>query len=518
MRRVDRQLDNTLEGMLEQTSQETSISRYDRQELIEGWDQSKLESSTIMIIGSDILTNYVTLNASSLGFGNIEVFGGGSILNKENYTKSVRKTASDYSQGFMYYESQEGESRVNSMADISKRINPDINIKGINLDLSLEGNWAVVRKPSLIIDASNSPSSKLNAAKYAGQNHIPFISASTSHKKGGVGILYPDSLPEDVDKYFANILFTDMEDEKQGDITSMVISAIAVDEARKSLMLLQGEQKLEDIIIYNQESHKRFNHDVNKQIKENKSLSRKHIMQIGAGSLGNFTALGLTLRDVGKFTIIDDDVAEETNLNRQPFLYGGIDEPKVDTLVEKMSKINPRIKFETIQKRVSLDFEPYFKKNKPDLIVDTVDNNKTRALLNYFSLKYNIPYISGGTRYNSGQAIVSIPGKTACLNCKSDIDKMALDAYTPQSCILAPTPSVITSNQIIGGLMVGEAEKILAPRKNGQPSNSILKYISGESLRMGLLPAEEHCNCHKPKSNYLTGWVKKMKHLYEEKK
>jgi molybdopterin/thiamine biosynthesis adenylyltransferase len=164
-----------------------------------------------------------------------------------------------------------------------------------------------------------------------------------------------------------------------------------------------------------------------------------------------------------------------------------------------------------------LDFEEYFKNNKPDLIVDTVDNNKTRALLNYFSLKYNIPFISGGTRYNSGQAVVSVPGVTACLNCKADIDALAKAGYSPQSCILAPSPSVITSNQIIAGLMVDEAERILAPKIYGPPTNKIIKYVSSESSRLGLLPAVDACNCYKDKK-YLGKWIDNMKHLYEMKK
>lgn len=487
-----------------------TANRYDRQELIQGWNQDILKNSKIIIIGSDILANYVALNASCLGFGEVEIYGTGKIKDSiQNFKRTVSKENSDYSEGFLYYNFPENESKVKGIENITSMMNQEISIKGINLDMSYGFNWSVIKRPTVIIDATNNPISKYKALSYAKTNNIPFVSVSSNSKIGKIGLKVPQD--EKDENYENNLLFHDLEN-KQGEMTSMIMSALAVDEARKSLMLLPGEQKLDDIVVYNKQSNQKFDLAEDLEIKDEKVLRNKHILQIGAGSEGNFTALGFVIRDVGKLTLIDDDVAELINLNRQPFLYDGVDQPKVQAAIDKFKRINPRIEYEPIQKRVGLDFESYFENNKPDLIVDTVDNNKTRALLNYFSLKYDIPFISGGTRYNSGQAVVSVPGKTACLNCKVDIDKMALDSYTPQSCILAAQPSVITSNQIIAGLMVEEAERIVAPEIYGNPTNKIIKYISGESLRLGLLPTIERCDCNK--NGYVNTWVDKMKHLY----
>lgn len=485
-------------------------NRYDRQELIQGWDQSKLSNANLLIIGSNILANYVALNASALGFGNIEVIGPGKNTSaKKMFTSEIAQGNSDYSEGFLYYESPNDYSKVKSLEEICLKINSEIKIKGLNLDLMYENNWNVIKKPDIIIDATNSPESKFIAINYSRLNKIPIISTSTDEFIGKVGYIDPANTVST--RYVENMLFSEIKD-NQGDITSMILSALAVDEARKSIMLLNGEQKLTDIVVYNRKSSTLFNLEEDIDSRSTKPLQNKHVLQVGAGSEGNFSALGFVLRDVGKFTLVDDDIVELVNLNRQPFLYGGVGNSKVNALVKKLEQINPRVEYETIRKRVGPNFEAYLAEHKPDVIVDTVDNNKTRALLNYFSLKYNIPLVSGGTRYNSGQAVLSVPGKTACLNCKVDIDKMALDAYTPQSCILAPQPSVITSNQIIAGFLVDQTERILSPRYKGSPVNQIIKYVSGESLRLGLLPAQDTCDCYKtmnPKK-----WMKTMKHLY----
>jgi molybdopterin/thiamine biosynthesis adenylyltransferase len=135
-------------------------------------------------------------------------------------------------------------------------------------------------------------------------------------------------------------------------------------------------------------------------------------------------------------------------------------------------------------------------------------------LINYFSLKFKIPFISGGTRYDSGQVTVSIPGETACLNCQADIDRLALQGHTPhQSCIYAPQPSVITSNQVIASLIGGEARAIFQREKYGDPVRFVLKYISGEQYRVASLPSQDVCECHKDKK-MLSEWKTKMAQLY----
>ena len=164
--------------------------------------------------------------------------------------------------------------------------------------------------------------------------------------------------------------------------------------------------------------------------------------------------------------------------------------------------MNSDINYEAIQQRVGPDDESLF--TDYDLVIDTVDNNKTRALINYFTQKHGIPFISGGTSHESGQVVTSVPGKTGCLDCQVDIDSIALAQHNPTSCIYAPEPSVITSNAAIGGLMVAELRHI------DQPVLGIIKYGSREAYRLGLLPSAGPCH-----HDDWDGWMERMAHLYE---
>ncbi|MFH1400819.1 MAG: ThiF family adenylyltransferase [Nanoarchaeota archaeon] len=488
-------------------------NRYDRQELIEGWDQRRLRDAHLLIVGSGSLATLSAMTASSLGFGHIQLIGQGAVgANARNHTSDT--TQADFSDGPLHYHAQPMTSKVDAAADICRRINAEVQITPVRLDLRLPGNWTAAHA-DVIIDATNDPATKLQAADYAMAHRIPLISASTTREQGRLALVPPDR--RRAERLGDNWLHPDLAGTQQGDTTSMLMAALAVEEARKTIMPLAGERTLEDLVVYNNASSRLFTYESDARGTGAERPNGYHVMQIGAGSLGNFTGIGFAMSGIHTLTIIDDDTIEETNLNRQPMLYGDVGRHKTDSLIEKLRLINPRIQYEGIRQRVGPAFEAYIAAHKPDVIVDTVDNNPTRALLNYFSTKYSIPLVSGGTRYNSGQVVVSIPGKTACLDCKVDIDKMALESYTPQTCILAPQPSVITSNQIIGAIAVDQTRKVLNPSVFGEPSNGIVKYISAESMRLGMLPATSTCGCYKDEAR-MGGWMKKMKKLYEARR
>jgi molybdopterin/thiamine biosynthesis adenylyltransferase len=293
-----------------------------------------------------------------------------------------------------------------------------------------------------------------------------------------------------------------------------VISGIGIEEARKYIMPLRNEEVIKDIVVYNLLSNKRFECSDDKKLEGKDSLDTKTCIMVGAGALGNFAGLDLVLNNIGKLIIADFDTVEPTNLNRQVWFYDSVGQIKSTALAKVLKRINPNSDLYYNRHKIIPGAEDFFEKNKPDLIIDTVDNNATRALLNYFAIKHRIPFISGGTRHNSGQVTVYKPEESACLNCQADIDKLALDGYRPASCIYAAEPSVITSNQIVGGMIGGESRTILDHEKYGSVIPNVLKYISNEQYRLGALPAAaDKCSCHKDKQK-IEQWLDKMEHLY----
>ena len=509
-------LETALHNAIEES--QATESRYHRQETLlrnEGWDQSRLEQCKVAVIGNDALANYAALTLASFGFGHIEMYGQG-MLDEEIRQNHSRDGDADFSKGFLLFKNRRIDTKARAIEDVIHEINPEIYFRGINIGMAQPANCTLLQKPDIIIDATNDPASKLCMIDYALVNNIPVVSMSASIDKGSVGVIRPGQDTHEQRQLIENLMFPEYVGKSQDPVVSQVIGGIAIEEARKIINPMNNERVIEDIIIYNQRSNSRFDHSVDKEPShEGVDLKEYNICLVGAGALGNFVGLGLALQNIGRLVVVDFDDVEVTNLNRQVLLYGSVGAYKAEALVEKLRWINPRGNYRAKIDKITPESDRFFARNKFDMIIDTVDNNKARALINHFSLKYDIPFISGGTRYNSGQVNICIPGESACLDCQADIDNLALGNYRAQSCILAAQPSVITSNQITGGLMVGEVAPVLDRRNFGDFAHGEIKYVANEDHRLALLPAARNsCDCHKDKER-LQGWNDKMQGVYE---
>lgn len=224
-----------------------------------------------------------------------------------------------------------------------------------------------------------------------------------------------------------------------------------------------------------------------------------NIFIIGAGALANFVALSLASIRLGRITIFDQDKIEETNLNRQLLYFDAVGDHKAIVLKKRLKEIGDHNGYYYKLSFFDENAKRYFRwfRDKPDLLIDCVDNFKTRSLLNKFAAKYKIPLISGGTSPLAGQVLVYFPGYTSCLNCELDVDRLAAERERQQreqgGCTTVPEGSVVTTNQIIGGMMVGELFRIL----NGKnPTPGTIRYISADDDRVAFVPAAKPCNCH----------------------
>jgi molybdopterin/thiamine biosynthesis adenylyltransferase len=146
-------------------------------------------------------------------------------------------------------------------------------------------------------------------------------------------------------------------------------------------------------------------------------LKKAHIFIAGAGGLGCPIAIYLAVAGVGTITIVDKDVVDQSNLNRQ-ILHSDRDigRKKTASAVEKLRILNPDIAVHAIDTTIG-------ESNVRDLvgqaggIVDAMDNFPTRYLLNTVSQEKNIPLFHGAIRGMYGQATTIIPGKTPCFAC-----------------------------------------------------------------------------------------------------
>ena len=144
-------------------------------------------------------------------------------------------------------------------------------------------------------------------------------------------------------------------------------------------------------------------------------LKAASVLVAGAGGLGTVISLYLAAAGVGLLRIVDCDVVDTSNLNRQILHWSGdVGRRKTDSAGEKLASLNPLIVLERISDRIAEENAGEMARGC-DLIVDAMDNFPTRYLLNRTAVEKGIPFIHGAVRGLFGQATMVIPGKTpAC--------------------------------------------------------------------------------------------------------
>jgi molybdopterin/thiamine biosynthesis adenylyltransferase len=146
-------------------------------------------------------------------------------------------------------------------------------------------------------------------------------------------------------------------------------------------------------------------------------LKKAHIFIAGAGGLGSPVSIYLAVAGVGTITIIDMDVVDGTNLNRQILHYDrDIGRKKTASAEEKLQELNPDIIINAIDVMIDASNVKKLVGNS-DGIVDAMDNYQTRYQLNDVAIAKQIPFFHGGIRGFYGQVTTIIPGTTPCLKC-----------------------------------------------------------------------------------------------------
>ena len=180
------------------------------------------------------------------------------------------------------------------------------------------------------------------------------------------------------------------------------------------------------------------------------------VLLIGAGGLGSPAALYLAAAGVGTLGIIDGDIVDRSNLQRQILhTEDRIGTPKVDSAEEAMKAINPDVNIVKYTERLDssnvLDVITGY-----DVIVDGTDNFPTRYLLNDASLVARIPVVHGSIYQFEGSATVYKPFEGPCYRCQyPEPPPPELAPSCAEGGVLGVLPGVI------GTLQATEAIKLL---------------------------------------------------------
>jgi molybdopterin/thiamine biosynthesis adenylyltransferase len=144
-----------------------------------------------------------------------------------------------------------------------------------------------------------------------------------------------------------------------------------------------------------------------------------HALVIGAGGLGSPAAIYLAAAGIGQLSIVDDDVVELSNLQRQILHHDAdIGKQKTVSAREMLATINPDVTVIAIPERLqgeNLDSVI----DSVDVVLDCSDNFATRFAVNAACVKHRTPLVSGAAVRLEGQLAVFLPGRenSPCYNC-----------------------------------------------------------------------------------------------------
>ena len=211
--------------------------------------------------------------------------------------------------------------------------------------------------------------------------------------------------------------------------------------------------------------------------KGQKRLLESKVLLLGAGGLGSPAALYLAAAGVGTIGVIDGDVVDRSNLQRQ-ILHGeqSVGLPKVESAAARMRDLNPDVRVLAWQERLtSENVDRIFDAEKWDVIVDGLDNFPTRYLVNDASVWKDIPVVHGSIFRFDGQVTVFWPKKGPCYRC---LYPEPPPPHLAPSCAEAGVLGVLPG--MIGTLQATEAVKIIL----GQGDPLVGRLLTYDSLKM----------------------------------
>jgi adenylyltransferase/sulfurtransferase len=178
--------------------------------------------------------------------------------------------------------------------------------------------------------------------------------------------------------------------------------------------------------------------------KGQEKISKTKVLQIGAGGLGSPFALYLTAAGIKELTIIDNDILDISNLQRQ-ILYNEsqINQDKVESAKLVLSNLNSDVQVNAYKDYVNeTSINKYIQEIDYDFIVDCSDNFKTKFLVNQIAVENEINCVIAGIKDFFGQIITINPKKSACYQCVfSEPEEISLEEGPLP--VLGVTPGIL---------------------------------------------------------------------------
>jgi adenylyltransferase/sulfurtransferase len=212
-------------------------------------------------------------------------------------------------------------------------------------------------------------------------------------------------------------------------------------------------------------------------------LRRAKVVVAGVGGLGCPASLYLAAAGVGSILLIDNERFELNNLNRQILSSTkDVGRLKSEAAREKLEALNPEI--EVVSKPVEITENNIRELIRgSNVVVDAMDNWKTRFILNEGCVRERIPLVHAGISSWNGQMTTIFPGKGPCLRCLISGSPPEIKPFP----VLGATPGVFAMLQVM------EVIKLLTGL--GNPLIGKLLIFDGESMDFNLVEISRNLCC-----------------------
>ncbi|MBO4625983.1 MAG: tRNA threonylcarbamoyladenosine dehydratase [Alphaproteobacteria bacterium] len=182
------------------------------------------------------------------------------------------------------------------------------------------------------------------------------------------------------------------------------------------------------------------------------------VMVVGCGAVGSFAVEALARSGVGGIVVVDFDVVEESNINRQLFALGStIGMPKVDVAASRIHDINPDAKVIAINAFVDDNIKIDI---TPDFVIDAIDTVDSKIALYKWCVAHNVPFVASmgaAMKTDISKIQVAKISKTTVCPLAARVRKMVRDAGLPDFPVVysteAPHKNASAPGRVFGSIV-----------------------------------------------------------------
>jgi adenylyltransferase/sulfurtransferase len=221
-------------------------------------------------------------------------------------------------------------------------------------------------------------------------------------------------------------------------------------------------------------------------------LAAARAVVVGVGATGSILASILVRAGVGRIRVIDRDLVEWTNLQRQPLYdesHARAAAPKAEAAAERLRAANAAVEVEGVVADLTARNAERLLEGA-DCILDGTDNFQTRLLVNDVAVARGTPWVYAGVIASTGHTMTIVPGKTACFRCYLG------DAPPAGSVETCETAGVIApAVHVVAGLAAAEGLKVLAGKADEAAKGLLVLDVWAREFRSIGVPRDPGCPC-----------------------